>query len=123
MIDHITIRVSDIEASKLFYEKALASLGYSLTFDQTFGKVRVLGLGKDNKNDTWLTTDKPVSTFVHLAWAASSKEEVDAFYKEALIAGGKDNGAPGLRPEYSENYYGAFVLDPDRNNIEVVYKG
>jgi len=121
MIDHVTVRVADMEATKAFYSKALAPLGYSKTFEQDFDSVKVTGFGKGGKTDTWFTTDKPVSGPVHLAWKAASKEEVNVFHKEALMAGGKDNGAPGNRPEYHKNYYGAFVLDPDGNNVEVVF--
>jgi catechol 2,3-dioxygenase-like lactoylglutathione lyase family enzyme len=120
MIDHITIRVQDIERTKLFYSKALAPLGYEIGFNQTFGAVTVIGLGINKKLDTWFTTDRPVSGPTHIAWVADTSSVVDAFYKSAIEAGGKDNGKPGLRPEYHDNYYAAFVVDPDGNNIEVV---
>ena|SRR3989344_4043215 len=121
MIDHITLRVSNIEKTKEFYSKALEPLGYKLTCNETFGSVRVLGFSKNKKTDTWFTNDKPVSGPSHIAWKAQSKKEVDAFYQAALSAGGKDNGKPGIREIYHPNYYGAFVLDPDGNNIEVVF--
>lgn len=122
MLDHITFRVSDIKKAEAFYTAALKPLGYSLSFDQTFDdSVRVIGFGKGGKIDTWFTADKPVSGPAHISWKAESKEQVDEFYKAALAAGGKDNGAPGIRTEYHENYYGAFVLDPDGNNVEAVF--
>jgi len=121
MLDHITLRVADIEKTITFYKAALAPLDYSLSFDQTFDDARVVGFGTDEKIDTWFTTDTPVSGPCHIAWKANSLEAVDAFYKAALAAGGRDNGAPGLRPEYHAHYYGAFVLDPDGNNIEAVF--
>jgi catechol 2,3-dioxygenase-like lactoylglutathione lyase family enzyme len=121
MIDHVTLRVKDIEKTLTFYSAALKPLAYSLLFDKTFGEVRVLGFGKGKKLDTWFTTDRPVSGPTHICWKADSKEQVDKFYKAALAAGGKDNGAPGFRPEYHEKYYGTFVLDPDGNNAEAVF--
>lgn len=122
MLDHITLRVSDIVKTQAFYCAALKPLGYSLSYDQTFdGGVRVIGFGRGSKIDTWFTTDQPVSGPAHICWKAESREQVDDFYKAALAAGGKDNGAPGIRAEYHENYYGAFVLDPDGNNVEAVF--
>ena len=120
MFDHITIRVSDLDKTRKFYSNALAALGYRLTADQEYGGVKVIAFGK-NRNETWFTTDRPVSGPLHLAWKAESKEQVDAFYEAAIKAGGKDNGKPGFRKEYHENYYGAFVFDPDGNNIEAVW--
>jgi len=120
MIDHMTFRAKDIEKSKTFYEAALAPLGYKLAFDGVHDGVRIIGFGYNGKIDTWLMDVKPTTGHTHLAWAAQSKEQVDQFYQAALKAGGKDNGAPGLRPHYHANYYGAFVLDPDGNNIEAV---
>lgn len=117
MIDHVTIRVSDLGVTENFYLQALEPLGYKLIQ----GDDKFIGLGKDEKADTWFTISESKSGPVHIAWKADTKEEVDAFYKAALEAGGKDNGAPGIRGQYHGNYYGAFVLDPDGNNIEVVY--
>jgi len=105
MIDHVTIRVSDLEATKKFYLKALEPLGYKLLHDDA----DFFGLGKENRIDTWFTTNPSKSGPVHIAWKADSKEVVDAFYNAALEAGGQDNGAPGTHNEYHENYYGAFV--------------
>lgn len=124
MIDHITIRVSDIERTTKFYTETLKPLGYTTTmkYDDPNG-VRVVGFGKNGKNSTWFTTESPVSTPVHIAWVAGSKEEVNQFYKGAMKCGGKDNGAPGIRPEYGESYYAGFVIDPDGNNVEAVFRG
>ncbi len=121
MLDHLTLRVPNIEKTITFYSATLAPLRYTLSFDQTFDGVRVVGFGKDGKVDTWFTTDTPVSAHCHIAFKADSPDAVDTFYKAALAAGGKDNGAPGLRPEYHERYYGAFIFDPDGHNIEAVY--
>ena len=120
MIDHITLRVADIETTKAFYEKALAPLGYGSPLDMTHDGTRIVGLALDGKYDTWFVDTKPVSGPTHIAWRANDRAAVDAFYKAAIAAGGKDNGVPGLRPHYHEHYYGAFVLDPDGNNIEAV---
>jgi catechol 2,3-dioxygenase-like lactoylglutathione lyase family enzyme len=133
MIDHMTFRVSNIARSKAFYAAALAPLGYSLTFEGEFDGSRIVGYGyadermpEGKKIDTWLV-DGPsphgrhaITTGCHLCWHAPSRAAVDAFYKAAITQGGKDNGAPGLRPHYHEQYYGAFVIDPDGNNIEAV---
>ncbi len=122
MLDHITFRVSDIQKTEAFYSAVLKPLGYTLSYDHTFDdNVRVIGFGKDGKIDSWFTAGTPVSGPAHISWKADSKEQVDEFHKVALVAGGKDNGAPGIRTEYHANYYGAFVLDPDGNNIEAVF--
>lgn len=120
MIDHITLRVSNIEQVLTFYRAVLPALEYTLKFDHTFGTVRVIGFGKGSTIDTWFTNDLPQGGPLHIAWTAASKEQVNDFYRRALEAGGKDNGAPGLRPEYHAQYYGAFVIDPHGNNIEAV---
>jgi catechol 2,3-dioxygenase-like lactoylglutathione lyase family enzyme len=109
MIDHTGVAATNYEKSKQFYTRALEPLGYQLIMDVP------------PKPDFWLaeseTANKPP---MHIAFRAESRASVDAFYKAALAAGGRDNGAPGPRPHYHENYYGAFVLDPDGNNIEAV---
>jgi catechol 2,3-dioxygenase-like lactoylglutathione lyase family enzyme len=122
MLDHITIRVSDIDKAREFYKQALAPLGYTLAMDFNHEGVQILGFGKDGKNDTWITNEKPTSGPIHLAYKANSKEEVNAFYEQAIKAGGKDNGPPEDRPIYGSNYYGAFILDFDGNNIEAVFR-
>ena len=126
MIDHVSVHVADYERSKAFFLAALAPLGYELImeFDQqqvpSLQTPKVCGLGAGGKPDLWLvpTTDKVVPT--HLAFLAKSQAEVDAFHEAALAAGGKDNGAPGPRPQYHPGYYGAFVIGPDGNNVEAV---
>jgi catechol 2,3-dioxygenase-like lactoylglutathione lyase family enzyme len=133
MIDHMTFRVSNITRSKAFFTAALAPLGYALSFEDEFDGSHIVGYGyadermpEGKKIDTWLV-DGPsphggqaFTTGCHLCWHAPSRAAVDAFYKAAMEQGGKDNGAPGLRPHYHEQYYGAFVIDPDGNNIEAV---
>ena len=124
-LDHVTLMVSDFARSKLFYEKALAHLGIKPIME--FGQA--CGFGREGKPDFWIgrgptsyqtPAQIAVITPVHLAFAARSRAEVRAFHEAALAAGGKDFGAPGLRPEYHPGYYGAFVLDPDGHNIEAV---
>ncbi|MGX4801377.1 VOC family protein [Bradyrhizobium guangdongense] len=123
MIDHMGLSVSDYEAAKAFYSKALAPLDYSLimevTAEQT-GHAAAAGFGADGKPDFWIGGEGAMNKPVHVAIAAKDRATVDAFYKSAMAAGGRDNGPPGLRPHYHANYYGAFVLDPDGHNIEAV---
>lgn len=133
MIDHMTFRVSDIEKTKSFYSAALAPLGYVLLVEANYGGSNMLGYGtpdaanpRGHKIDSWFV-DGPspygghaVSTGCHLCWAAPDRAAVDAFYAAAMAQGGRDNGQPGLRPEYHAGYYGAFVIDPEGNNIEAV---
>jgi len=124
MIDHVTITVKDIDATKKFYEQALAPLGYEVGLDETAEDGgRFVGFWKDKKFDTWFTTysNRPPSGPAHVCWKAASRDEVDAFYYAAIAAGGKDNGEPGIRKEYGEKYYGGFVIDPDGNNVEAVF--
>ncbi|RWL77348.1 MAG: VOC family protein [Mesorhizobium sp.] len=119
MIDHITIGVSDLDKSKLFYKKAFAPLGYSLAF----GKESVFwafDIGNGCLFEIQRTDEKPPFTHLHVAFRVKSKAEVDAFYRAALEAGASDNGAPGPRPNYAPNYYACFVLDPDGYNIEAM---
>jgi catechol 2,3-dioxygenase-like lactoylglutathione lyase family enzyme len=122
MIDHIGIPVSDYAHAKAFYEKALAPLGYSLIMEvrQNENDALAAGFGANGKPDYWIGAEGGLNRAVHIAIAAMNRANVDAFYRAALEAGGRDNGAPGLRPHYHPNYYGAFVLDPDGNNIEAV---
>jgi catechol 2,3-dioxygenase-like lactoylglutathione lyase family enzyme len=116
MIDHISLNVRDIDASKKFYAAALAPLGYTVIMEFP----GVAGLGAEGKPDFWLGAKNEAAQAVHIAFASKDRAAVDAFYRAALEAGGKDNGAPGLRPMYHPNYYGAFVIDPDGHNIEAV---
>jgi len=122
MLDHIGIPIADYARSKAFYEKALAPLGYSLVMEvpQTGNGERAAGFGADGKPDFWIGSEGGLNRAVHIALLATDRATVDAFYRAALAAGGKDNGAPGLRPHYHANYYGAFVFDPDGHNIEAV---
>ena len=122
MIDHTGIKTSDPAKSRTFYEKALAPLGYAVLREipkEFTGGLVVLGYGVAPKPDFWVAQGTPKEP-LHIAFRAKNHSEVDAFYKAALAAGGNDNGAPGPRPHYHENYYGAFVLDPDGHNIEAV---
>lgn len=126
MIDHTGINVTDPKKSRAFYEAALAPIGYSVQMEipkEHTGGIVVLGLGEPAKPDFWITEGDPKGMQVHVAFTAKSRAQVDAFFKAGLAAGGVDNGAPGLRPHYHPNYYGAFVRDPDGHNIEVVYHG
>lgn len=122
MIDHAGISVPDFEASRAFYDKALAPLGASLIMmvpPEYTGGAKVGGYGQ-KKPDFWLHEGPKQTPPVHFAFTAENRAQVDAFYAAAMAAGGTDNGGPGLRPHYHENYYGAFVRDPDGNNIEAV---
>lgn len=123
MIDHMGFSVSDYERAKAFYAKALAPLGYSLVMEVTAeqtGHDRAAGFGAGGKPDFWIGGEGALNKPVHVALLAKDRATVDAFYKAAMAAGGRDNGAPGIRPHYHANYYGAFVLDPDGHNIEAV---
>jgi len=123
MIDHIGIAASDFGRSRAFYAQALAPLGRTLlmevTAEQTDAHAHA-GFGVAPKPDFWITDGPAMQTRVHVAFRAASRAQVDAFHAAALAAGGRDNGAPGLRPHYHPHYYGAFVLDPDGHNIEAV---
>jgi catechol 2,3-dioxygenase-like lactoylglutathione lyase family enzyme len=118
MIDHVGFGVSDYQRSKAFYERALAPLGLSLLLEPIAGAA---GFGEGAKPFFWIDTRRPPSQgSTHVAFAVASRETVDAFHAAALEAGGTDNGAPGVREIYHPHYYGAYVLDPDGNNIEAV---
>ena len=118
MIDHLKLHVADAAASRAFYETALEPLGYRVLLD--FGPV--VGMGRD-RPDFWLAPAEGPTTLAHVAFRADSEHAVQRFHAAGLAAGGADNGEPGLRPQYHQNYYGAFVLDPDGNNVEAVYHG
>lgn len=122
MIDHIGISVSDYAKAKAFYAKALAPIGYGLIMEvqQDENDAPAAGFGKDGKPDFWIGGEGGLNKPVHVAFRVDDRATVDAFYEAALAAGGTDNGAPGLRPHYHPNYYGAFVRDPDGHNIEAV---
>ena len=118
MLDHLGINVSDYERSRAFYERALAPLGYELLMEPV---PRFGGFGRDQKPTFWITDQRePASENVHVAFAAPDRSTVDAFHAAALEAGGTDNGEPGVREIYHPSYYGAFVRDPDGNNVEAV---
>ena len=116
MFDHIGLGVSDYDASKQFFLKALGPLGVRIVMEGPYG----LGIGPDGKPSFWLYQSSTKPAPLHLAFVAGSRALVDAFYAAALEAGGKDNGPPGLRPQYHANYYGAFVIGPDGHNVEAV---
>lgn len=121
MLDHMTFRVRDLAATRRFYDKALEPLGYRPGYEAEHDGVRMLGFEQGGKFDTWFVeSPNNPSGPTHLAWHAESRTAVDAFYAGAMAEGGRDNGAPGLRPHYHANYYGAFVLDPDGNNVEAL---
>jgi len=115
MIDHVSLRCRDIAASKRFYQAALAPLGYAVVMEFP----DAVGLGADGKPDFWLSRGEPGTTS-HIAFQCRDREPVAKFHAAALAAGARDNGAPGVRSHYHANYYGAYVLDLDGNNVEVV---
>ena len=117
MFDHIGIEVRDFEKSKKFYEAVLAPLGSKLVAD--LKEWNAAGFGT-TRPQFWIGQGKPVNgeDELHVCFSAKNRAEVRAFYDAAIRAGAKDNGAPGLRPEYHEHYYGAFVIDPDGHNVE-----
>ena len=118
MIDHTGFGVSDYARSKAFYEQALAPLGLTLLLEPM---AEAAGFGEGGKPFFWIETRSPASRgAVHVAFAVDDRETVDAFHAAALAAGGTDNGAPGVREIYHPDYYGAYVLDPDGNNVEAV---
>ncbi len=116
-IDHVTLRARDLPASRRFYEAALAPLSLGLEFERE-GLV-AFGSGESGRLIIY-ASEQPVGGS-HVAFSAPSQEAVDHFHAAALEAGGRDNGAPGLRPNYHEGYYGAYVFDPDANNVEAVH--
>lgn len=116
MFDHVGLGATDLAESRTFFLKALQPLGVTVAMEGPWG----VGIGRSGKPSLWLhQTDLPPAP-LHLAFAADSRRQVDEFYRAALAAGGKDNGAPGLRPHYHANYYGAFVIGPDGHNVEAV---
>lgn len=125
MIDHTGFNVTSIDASKEFYRKALAPLGYTLCMDLA----DAVGFGAqqneddDPAGDFWISAGPPQTPRSHVAFRAKNRDQVDAFFHAAIAAGGKDNGKPGFRPQYHSKYYAAFVLDLDGYNIEAVNHG
>lgn len=123
MLDHISLTVGDLARARAFYDAALEPLGIGVEMsvpapgtDQPVA----LGYGSEGRPYFWIAAGGPASARVHVAFGAAERAAVDAFHAAAVAAGGRDNGAPGLRPHYHPDYYGAFVLDPDGNNIEAV---
>lgn len=125
MIDHLVIDVGNLRESGHFYDKALEPLGYKKLMEapQEFGGRLTLGWQDAVETDFYICEGSRNVARFHIAFRANNRAQVEEFYKAALAAGGRDNGKPGLRPQYHENYYGAFVLDPDGHNIEAVYHG
>jgi catechol 2,3-dioxygenase-like lactoylglutathione lyase family enzyme len=121
MFDHIGLVVGDFEKSKAFYTEALGPVGHSRIVEITRddGHAKSVGFCHADGSDLWISQGDPTPP-LHLAFRAGSRAAVDAFHAAALAAGGRDNGAPGLRPRYHPNYYGAYVLDPDGHHIEAV---
>jgi catechol 2,3-dioxygenase-like lactoylglutathione lyase family enzyme len=116
MFDHLSIPVANYEKSKRFYQTALAALGHNLVMEHPISGG---GFGSGGKPSFWIHQGEATAR-VHVAFSTANRAVVDKFYQVALSAGAEDNGPPGLRPEYHPTYYGAFVLDPDGNNIEAV---
>jgi catechol 2,3-dioxygenase-like lactoylglutathione lyase family enzyme len=117
MLDHVTLGVSDIERSIGFYDQALRPLRIKRLYAE--GQTAA-GYGAERKAFFWISLRDAAQTGSHVAFVVEDRETVNQFFQAALAAGGRDNGQPGLRPHYHENYYGAFVLDPDGHNIEAV---
>lgn len=126
MIDHLSSYATDYPATKAFYQGALAPLGYALrtemvtSWDPDFPQRRCCAFGPAARPLFWVIEVREAASPRHVAFLAADRAAVVAFHRAGLAAGGKDNGAPGLRPVYHEHYFGAFVLDPDGNNVEAV---
>jgi len=123
MLDHITFSVTDSAKARAFYDAALKPLGFRVVYEETPGQTgdaHVMGYGDERKAFFWIVGGDGLKGRFHVAFTAKDRAAVNAFYRAAITAGGKDNGSPGLRPHYHANYYGAFVLDPDGHNIEAV---
>ena len=123
MLAHVGLIVSDIENSKNFYREALKPIGHEMLREYGVTPTRPAasaGFGEPPRADFWIYQGNPGMVTAHVAFQVGKRALVDAFYQAAMAAGGQDNGKPGLRPKYSQNYYGAFVLDPDGYNIEAV---
>ena len=116
MFDHLGIGVTNLADSKAFLLQALRPLGVAVVMEGPYG----VGLGQDGKPSLWLFETRERPAHLHLAFVARTRQLVDEFHRAAMAAGGKDNGAPGLRPHYHAAYYGAFVIGPDGHNVEAV---
>jgi catechol 2,3-dioxygenase-like lactoylglutathione lyase family enzyme len=119
LIDHLALRVRDVRRSRTFYEQALEPFGVKVV-ESSQGPT---GFAIEGGGDFWIGEGQPPAAPVHVAFAAADRATVDKFHRAALEAGGRDNGAPGLRPHYHAGYYAAFVIDPDGNNVEAVFHG
>jgi len=125
VFDHIGLCISQLERSRRFYLEALGAIGYRLLAEypvEVAGHRHVLGFG-DERPRFWLSVDRAGSGTAHVAFTVDRRAQVDAFHAAGLAAGGRDNGAPGLRSHYHPDYYGAFLLDPDGHNLEAVCRG
>ena len=123
MLGHIGLTVSDLERARAFYDQALAPIGVQVRHvagKELTGSFEVLGYG-DQRPFFWITQGAQPSQPVHVALTVPTRDLVDAFHAAGLAAGGRDNGAPGIRAHYHPTYYGAFVLDPDGHNVEAVF--
>src|SRR5262249_6520852 len=118
MFDHVGLNVRDYRASRAFYEAALAPLGYRVVM--AFDEWKGAGFGAGDKPEFWVFEREPFGTGTHVAFTCDERSAVDAFHAAGTDAGGRDNGAPGIREQYHPAYYAAFVHDPDGNNIEAV---
>nr|WP_321460681.1 VOC family protein [uncultured Cohaesibacter sp.] len=125
MLDHLDIKVSNLAVSRSFYQAALKPLGYEVVLDRkhsvSFGVLEGARKSSDPGGEFWLVQGEVSRPLPHFAFSAASRQEVQAFHAAALKAGGRDNGQPGLRPDYHRDYYAAFILDPDGYNIEAVF--
>jgi catechol 2,3-dioxygenase-like lactoylglutathione lyase family enzyme len=122
-IDHLGMQVGDYSRAVRFYRRALAPLGISIVMQVTkeeSGSYEGAGFGREGKPSFWISAGQRMVPRLHVAFLADTRAAVDRFFEAALAAGGVDNGAPGIRAHYHPNYYGAFVLDPEDHNIEVV---
>jgi catechol 2,3-dioxygenase-like lactoylglutathione lyase family enzyme len=115
MIDHVSLRVQDFERAVAFYRAALAPIGYEVVMEFS----GAAGLGAGGKPDFWIMQAEPPLHASHVAFT-SERAMIDAFHSAAITAGGSDNGAPGVRPDYHPHYYAAYIFDPEGNNVEVV---
>jgi catechol 2,3-dioxygenase-like lactoylglutathione lyase family enzyme len=118
VIDHVGVNVRSYRVSRRFYEQALEPIGYRVVI--AFDEWSAAGFGQEQKPVFWIAEREPLGTGTHVAFTCPDRATVQRFYDAGLAAGGSDNGPPGLREHYHSTYYGAFVLDPDGNNVEAV---
>ena len=115
-LDHVSIPVRRLASARKFYEAALGAIGMKINMDVG----GAFGMGSKKEKIFWISQKRGATGGAHHAFRVGSRADVDAFHRAGIAAGGKDHGAPGLRPGYGPNYYAAFVKDPEDNNIEVV---